>query len=225
MVGTNWKPFAKRVLAAIGEAGIAERSTLVLIGSAARGTSTWRSDIDLLLILPEDVAFRWRPPAEVHLQRETRKSFARHIHDGDDFPIWALRFGRPVHDPDGWWAAEVAHESLEPHWPDWTTKVKRASEALARATALLEMGDREAAEEEYLYALSHAARAGLLKHGEFPLSRPELPGQLARFDHVAAQALQELLTGGLTAKQLQRIDLVAGSVVTALSDEEILSSR
>ncbi|HEY6768900.1 MAG TPA: HEPN domain-containing protein [Candidatus Sulfotelmatobacter sp.] len=68
-------------------------------------------------------------------------------------------------------------------WPDWRKKIRHAARRLTLAATLLETGDLEAAAEEMLYAVSHTARAVLLKNGIFPLSRPEIIGQLRDSGH------------------------------------------
>jgi hypothetical protein len=77
-------------------------------------------------------------------------------------------------------------------WPDWHKKVRHAARRLTLAATLLETGDILAAAEEMLYAVSHTARAILLKNGIFPLSRPEIIAQLRGTGH---QHLGKLLQG------------------------------
>ena len=47
-----------------------------------------------------------------------------------------------------------------------------------------------------MFAASHVARAILLKQGEFPLSRMELPSQLQRRSPDLAKFLSKLIIGG-----------------------------
>ena len=75
------------------------------------------------------------------------------------------------------------------------------------------MGDVRAANEEMLLALSHLARASILRRGEFPLSRPELAAQL---DSLGDSSLASLLRGAIQAK------LTRSEISRAL--DEVLSS-
>ena len=186
---------AEATLQALFRAGLDPVATVVLVGSAARGTRTPHSDIDLL-ILDEDGARVTLPkPGEVHLQQDSRSGFLRRLTDRDDYPAWALRLGVPLRDADGWWAKQVAAERAKPHWPNWHLKVDYAKRRLQLAAELLETGDDDAAGEELLLAASHVARAVLLKTGVFPLSRPELPDQLEAVDAELAGLLRQLIFG------------------------------
>jgi hypothetical protein len=105
------------------------------------------------------------------------KDFKRRLMACDDFPQWALRFGVPVAGRRTW--ERVRRELLpEAPWPDPSLKLRQAERKLETAESLLGMGDVSAAEEEIRFGLSHVARAELLSQKVFPLSRPELGGQL-----------------------------------------------
>ena len=67
-------------------------------------------------------------------------------------------------------------------WPDWKLKIPHAVRRLVLACDLFRGGDLSAASEEVLYAVSHTARAILLKSNVFPLSRPEIVKQLSECD-------------------------------------------
>lgn len=153
----------------------------------------------------------------MHLQRETRTRFLDRLDEGDDYPMWALRFGIPQHDPDDWWAIQVDREKRRPHWPDWTTKVDPALKRMRLAGELLETRDRDAAAEEYLYAASHIARATLLRSGVFPSSRPEIPGQLAQIDSELDDTLEELIDGDPDLDRLPEIEKVLKNRLLALA--------
>ena len=179
-------------------------AAVVLIGSAARDVETERSDIDFLVIWPEEGTPRIKPSADVHVHQETRRRFLERLAQNEDFPAWALRYGVPIRDPDGWWSDQVRREKRDPHWPDWRAKIVHGSKRLRMANMALEDDDSEAAAEELLFAASHAARALLLKSGIFPLSRPELPSQLEGVDEALSRALSGLIEDGLGALKLQR---------------------
>ena len=185
------------VMDALTESGLAETATVVLVGSAARGAMSPRSDIDVLILHPDGQRIRLRRPGDIHLQQDSRSRFLRRLANGDDYPGWALRLGLPLRDPDDWWARQAAAELANPHRPDWRPKVNHARKRIGMATALLDLDDLDAASEELLFAASHVARAILLKNGTFPLSRPEIPSQLKTVDARLA-VLLEPLTGDAT---------------------------
>ena len=183
--------------------GLADTATVVLVGSGARDMMNGRSDIDILVLNDDDRRIRLKRSGDVHLQQDSRSRFLKRLEDGDDYPGWALRFGVPMRDPDGWWAEHVAAELANPHWPDWRPKVVHAKKRMNMASELLDVGDVDAASEELMFAASHVARAVLLKHGIFPLSRPELPSQLESIEPNLAQLLEKLIGGDVNAADLR----------------------
>jgi hypothetical protein len=191
------------VLKALASLGVADEATVVLIGSSARNTMNERSDVDILVLHDDDRRIRLERPGDVHLQQDSHPRFLRRLENGDDYPGWALRFGIAVRDPKGWWGKHVAAELDDPHWPDWRAKVDHAKKRMRMASDLLAVGDLDAASEELMFATSHIARAVLLKHGHFPLSRPELPSQLETIEPTLAQLLDRLIVGDLDVVGLQ----------------------
>ncbi len=190
------------VLDALSQAGLTDVATVVLVGSGARGVRNWRSDIDVLVLHEDGHRIRLTRPGDIHLQQYSRSRFLRRLEDGDDYPSWALRFGRPMRDPDGWWAKQATAELENPHWPDWRAKVEHARKRIRIASELLEVGDTDAASEELLFAASHVARAILLKEGVFPLSRPELPSQLQDGDPSLARLIERLIFDDMDATSI-----------------------
>lgn len=194
----RWRAYADWILRELKTAGMLDRAVLVLIGSVARGVQTRRSDIDLLLVLADEGRLAVRPPVDLHLQQESRARFLARLRARDDYPAWALRYGRIIHDPDGWWAAQAESEKTSGRLPDWTPKIDIARKSLRWAADLLATGDMEAFEEQCLYAASHLARATLLQRGVMPLSRPELAAQLREVGEVeVAASLDALSRGGV----------------------------
>lgn len=188
------KGVVDRVAGSLRERGVLDESTIVLIGSASRGTMTDRSDVDLLVITPCAVP-RMTVPVNVHVHLETRAGFTSGLQKGDDFRAWALRFGQVVHDPSGWWGTVSGGADSLP-WPDWFRKLQHAKKRIRMGKELIGDGDLDAAQEEYLMAVSHLARAILLKSGVFPLSRAEMPAQLNALGYTAlADILSAFITG------------------------------
>ena len=204
------------MLDALGQAGLADAATVVLVGSGARGALNWRSDIDVLVL--HDDRIRLKRPGDIHLQQDSRSRFIRRLENGDDYPGWALRFGMPMRDPDGWWAERVAAERENPHWPDWRAKMEHARKRIRMALDLLEVEDMDAASEELLFATSHVARATLLKEGVFPLSRPELPTQLEDVDPSLARLLERLIRDEISAAELRSGALLLERRLESLSN-------
>ena len=192
----------KPVFDALAGEGLTDSTTVVLVGSGVRGVRNPRSDIDVLVLHGDDRRIRLKRPGDVHLQQDSRSRFLKRLEDGDDYPGWALRFGTPLRDPCGWWAEHVAAERENPHWPNWQPKVGHAKKRIGMASGLLEVGDVDAASEELLFAASHVARAVLLAHRVFPLSRPELPSQLDDVDPNLAGLLRRLIYDEMDADSL-----------------------
>ena len=194
---------AAPVLDALAMSGLSDSATVVLVGSSARRTTHWRSDIDILVIHDGNCRIRLIRPGDIHLQQDSRSRFLTRLEEGDDYPGWALRFGIVLRDPDGWWAKQVAAELDNPHWPDWRPKADHARKRIAMSMDLLDIGDVEAASEEMMFAASHVARAVLLNHGRFPLSRKELPSQLEGISPDLAGILHRLIGGELDSGMLR----------------------
>ena len=204
--------------------GLSDTATVVMIGSSARGAMNDRSDIDILVLDDGESRIRVESLANVHPQYYSRLKFLSRLEDGDDYPDWALRFGVPMRDPDGWWARHVAAEVDNPHWPDWRPKVNHARKRMSMASELLDIGDVDAASEELMFGASHIARAALLKHGVFPLSRPELPSQLESIEPNLANLLARLIEGDMSASGLRSGESLLERYIEQLSQATSKSS-
>ncbi len=154
--------------------------SVILIGSVARSTHTSKSALDLLVISDRPPVVS-RHPDRLHVQALTAQQFAERLRAGDDFAAWCVRYGVPIVTAQPW--LDIVNSAEAAIWPDWHNKVRHAARRLTLAAALLETGDLAAAGEEMLYAASHTARAILLKARIFPLSRPEIIGQLREANH------------------------------------------
>ena len=209
---------SRPVLDALARAGLGDEETVVLVGSCARGVTNWRSDMDVLVLHDDGHRIRLKRPGDIHLQQDSRSEFLKRLQEGDDYPAWALRFGMPIRDPDGWWAEQAASEAAIPHWPDWHVKVEYARKRTRMASELLEVEDTDAASEELLFAASHVARAILLRDGVFPFSRPELPSQLKAVDSSLAGLLERLMGGDVDTTGLRAGELLLRRRMEQLSD-------
>ncbi len=194
--GTRWKDAADKTLVSLENEHLLDQSTVVLIGSMARGTAGADSDIDLLVVSPER-APRLSIGIDAQIFRTTRADFLDRMECGDDFPQWAVRYGKVISDESHWWG-EVKNNPALQKWPNWRRKRDQARERLPFATPLRESGDLEHAREELLLAARHLARAILLEERVFPLSQPELPAQLREIGHSKIAELLDSMVDGDT---------------------------
>jgi hypothetical protein len=163
---------------------------IVLIGSAARGKRTESSDVDLLVIGSKTPILKTRVPG-FHVQTTSQANFLTNLGNGEDFEAWCVRYGQPMHD-NGLWK-EIMNSPSVNRWPEWQPKVVHGARRLFLAATLLRLGDKDAAREELIYVLGHAARGLLIKAGIFPLSRPELAAQLKQLGYLNLARLHEKL--------------------------------
>lgn len=182
-------------------------AAVVLVGSGARsGASTPFSDVDVLTVGFDPP----RPaPPRIQVVALTEAALRTRVRDGDDFAQWALRYGKPLAGRAYW---RLLQEQLLPDapWPSYEAKRAQAALRLEFAEELASMGDSSAAAEELRFALSHLARAFLLRQAIFPLARAELPTQLRSIgDRELADSLEKLSatgdTDGIEVSALLRI--------------------
>jgi hypothetical protein len=175
---------------------------VILIGSVARSTHTSQSDLDLLIV-GDQLPVIERHLYRLHVQRLTTEQFTARLRACDDFAAWCVRYGVPIVASKPW--LDIVASAEAAIWPDWHKKIRHAARRLTLAAALLETGDIPAAGEEMLYAVSHTARAILLKNRIFPLSRPEIISQLREVEHERlAKVLQDLSYEVPTKGELRR---------------------
>lgn len=187
---SSYTVLTQEFVQAVCSANEGSQLSVILIGSVARSTQTSQSDLDLLVVGEKPPVVE-RHPDRLHVQTLTTKQFADKLRSGDDFAGWCVRYGVPLLASSGW--LQIVSSPDAGTWPDWHKKVRHAARRLTLATTLLETDDIAAAAEEMLYAVSHTARAILLKAGVFPFSRPEMIGQLKETGQERlAKLLQEL---------------------------------
>jgi hypothetical protein len=95
-------------------------------------------------------------------------------------------------------------------WPDIARKAEHAEKSLDLARRVVDTGDLDGGLIQVRTALSLAARAYLLSLGEFPLSRAELPGQLAASQRGEAGALLEACIYGDPSSEDLTVAVSAG---------------
>jgi hypothetical protein len=150
-----------------------------LTGSTARARRTKISDLDYHVIgrrpshndLPDDV--------DVYATDEI--GMWRKLNEGDDFIQWTLRFGCVLFD-QGVFQAAMQRIAATDLWPTSDQKLARLSGHIDLARRLIDMGDRDAAQDQVRATLTSLARALLLQAGVFPRARSELPAQLTNID-------------------------------------------
>jgi hypothetical protein len=154
---------------------------VVAFGAAVR-TDCFTADLDLLVIYecpkpeiegrPIDVDIRW-------YERAKAESL---IKEGQELLGWVVRFGELICENNGYWT-RLRQEWLDRMpFPSAVVADERVKRAWRLYRELSEMGDEDAAQEQRLVALTQEARAHLIRHGVYPASRPELPGQLRAID-------------------------------------------
>lgn len=190
------------LLSLLAQQGLLESACVVLIGSAARGTTHPGSDIDILLVLEREIG-SLPLPYEIDAHVFTRAKFLERLQRGDDLACWAIRCGRILSDKSSWWSSIAHSGTYTKAWPNWRQKITHATRRLRNSISLGGSGDIDAAWEECTLAASHIARAVLLRNDIFPLSRLELVAQLseARFQNLA-RIMNKLLLGNPNPRHL-----------------------
>jgi predicted nucleotidyltransferase len=178
----------KRLRGVVTDAAPTARA-VVLIGSFARGTAVRPiSDLDVLIVT-DDLRAANR---DLHVVPMSADRLRERVLSGDDFAQWALRYGVPL-SGRAWWEARRRELGAIAPWPAADRKFQLADERLKVIEDLFALGDSDATQYELRFAASLLARGLLLGAGIFPLSRPELPGQLNSIGCTwLAQLLQEL---------------------------------
>ncbi len=182
-------------------------TSIVLVGSVARRLRGPNSDVDFLVVGERN---HEAPPVGMHVTVLSEEALRKRCKEGDDFVQWALRFGKPIAGSREWGRMKDQLVCTA-CWPNPMPKVESAWKHLKAAEELLSMDDWEATMEEASFALSQLARFELLRNGVFPLSRPELPGQLKS---VRQEELGAMLSRLLSTDQLDYA--VLGEIVAFL---------
>jgi len=217
-----WKPAVATLLRRLKALDNSRDMTVLLVGSVARHANTPTSDIDILVISPRRLPHVITPLADVQVFTMTRAQFIERLRAGDDFPHWALRYGQVLADDSQWWnrALEDAAAKL---WPSWQRKLDQATQRLSFARRLRSAKDYEHAQEEYLLAARHFARALLLRNSIFPLSQPELPKQLRELNRRdLPDMLDSLVKGSSHPRTLARADRLLTDWINELRGEDTI---
>lgn len=173
---------------------------VALTGSTARNRRTEVSDLDYHVVGDRpDVADL---PGDVDVYAGTADRFWQKLRAGDDFVQWTLRLGCILFD-SGIMRQGLGCIAAENLWPDADRKLTRVPELAHLAERLINMGDRDAGQDQVRATLTASARALLLQAGVFPLSRSELPTQLETIGrHDLGKRLAETIHRELSLEEL-----------------------
>ncbi|HYW05319.1 MAG TPA: hypothetical protein VE913_00105, partial [Longimicrobium sp.] len=147
-------------------------------------------DFDCLYVYQGDRPALPRAPMDVDIRAYPAADVERLIESGHDLFVWSIRMGELVCEREGFWTR--LRESWLPRLPVLSPEIadNRAAHAERILADLRELGDEDAAVEQWVTAATHRARAALLRAGVFPASRPELAVQLREIgSHVLADTL------------------------------------
>lgn len=184
----------------LGAVAEAERDgaidAIVASGSAVRDVEH-SEDLDLVLVYRQRRPVLPKPPIEVDLQQHERGEAVRKLEAGHDYLSWTVRHGRALFERDGWWSRLRGEWNDRLSLPSAAEARERAGKAERRRDEMLAIGDRDAAADLEIAMLTYLARAALGEVGVFPLSRPELAGQLRG---IGERRLAERLTGVLARR-------------------------
>jgi len=194
----RWIGGAKQWLSEFLDLAPSNKSIVAVIvtGSVVRERCHRRSDFDLLVV------YRGKRPAikaplEVDIRFVAVNRVEDQISEGQEIVCWALQFGCALYDPELFW------HHMEDLWagrvplPSAPQARARGEKSLARAVEMLQLGDKSAADDLVLAALTQFVRERLIKRGVFPASRPELPNQLRELskNDLLAQILDDAMFG------------------------------
>lgn len=180
---------------------------VVALGSAVR-PAVPSADLDLIVICREPGQLTVKPPLEIDLRTYRADQVPQELARGNDLLGWAVKFGHALFQRDAFWDAVSQSWRYRLTLPPADVAVQRANEAYCRLTKVLEIGDRDAAEEQALSYATHLARAELLKRNVYPASRPELPVQLRQIGSDEAADFFEQLIDGTVDHSKQIADLI-----------------
>jgi len=171
---------------------------VVLLGSTIRKTDS-SFDLDCLYIY-EGERLRFPPtPVEVDLRGFNASDVDRLIEEGNGLLVWSIRFGISICERGDYWSRLRNRWLQTLPFPSAEIAEKRAERAELLLKELRDSGDNDAALEQLVTALTHRARAALLRAGVFPASRPELPKQLR---NIAEHDLASMLSAAIAERNI-----------------------
>ena len=177
--------------------------SVIAIGSSIReGVSS--ADLDLVVLFDERLSKDFEPPPiDVDLRTFRVCDVATLVREGNDLLGWSVKFGEPLLDKNNSWQTTV--QALDAHTlnsqtssskvplPSAKTALERAHKTNDLLELLVKTGDLDAIYEQSITLLTHVARARLINQNVYPISRPELAGQLQEINDDLAILLREAL--------------------------------
>lgn len=150
---------------------------IVVVGSAVR-PEVASDDLDLVVVCSNASALKVKAPIEIDVRRAEMCRVEEDISTGHDLLTWAIRYGKPVLDKEGYWDSLVYRWSDRLPLPDVSVCAARAEAARIRMEDMRTIGDENALADLTVAYQTHRARGSLAAAGIHPASRPELAGQL-----------------------------------------------
>lgn len=167
---------------------------VVAFGSAIRNVHH-SADVDLLVVCRNVGHSFAGKPIDVDIRVFQQDELDQKIKDNNDLLSWIIHFGKVLCEKDHFWTDFRKHSLTKLSLPSAVVAKERAARSERLRQHLLSIGDEEAANEQQIVVLTQLARSFLIRHGIYPASRPELPGQLAMLgertisEHLAALLL------------------------------------
>lgn len=150
---------------------------VVFFGSSVRPVSSV-GDLDLLIVFEGSVPELTAVPIDVDVRSYAASMVPELIGKGHDLLGWSIRYGVVVYERNSYWSELRRDWMPNLPFPSAVIAEQRAERAEGLLRKLQAIGDDDAAAEQYLSVLTHRARSFLLRREIFPISRPELAGQL-----------------------------------------------
>jgi len=150
---------------------------VVFFGSSVRPVSSV-GDLDLLVVFEGDEPELTGVPMDVDVRSYSASMVPELIVKGHDLLGWALRYGVLAYQRHAYWSDLRQEWMPKLPFPSAVVAEQRAERAGGLLRKLQAIGDEDASAEQYLSVLTHRARSFLLRRDVFPISRPELAGQL-----------------------------------------------
>lgn len=150
---------------------------VVFFGSSVRPVSSV-GDLDLLIVFEGSEPELTDVPMDVDVRCYASSILPGLIRNGHDLLGWAVRYGVVAYQRNSYWSEFRSEWMPNLPFPSPVIAEQRAERAEGLLRKLQAIGDDDATSEQYLSVLTHRARSFLLRRGVFPISRPELAGQL-----------------------------------------------
>lgn len=172
--------------------------SILLVGSTARFKRVKGSDIDFLVITSKkDLEIESK--LEINLIFLTPRGFNEKYLAGDDFIVTSLAYGLILYDT-GFISNFLRKPLPFPTNEELQRKKEFIRKLLERVYKLMEINDLENANNELKFIITQVARIKILREGEIPKSRMELPEQIK--NKFIKQTLEKTSSKKLTKTQI-----------------------